>query len=142
MEVQDIDESQQIYIDQKFKSKVVQCVGLQLVQEDPRNDHFPLHSYYIVFIGSSNYIIGRSIGYICIENRGEKDLVLASRKRVCAIGSDREPHITTIPRGQRFYFDYKGDWCIEVVEGELNKLAIVDFSEFGGKGNNNKLQMV
>jgi len=142
IEPKELEDSEMIYIDPKFKDKVVQLLGMQLVEEDPRNDHFPINSNYIVFIGSSNYLIGRSIGYICIENRGEKELVLASRKRVCSSGIDKEPHMATIPPNQRYYFDFKGDWCIEIVEGQHNKVAVVDFSEFGGKGNNNKLLMV
>jgi len=132
----------QIIIDQRFQNKVFQCDGVTLVQGGAKMDHFPLYSTYIVFNGSNNFLFVRSIGYICIENKGESTIVLASRKRIILNTKDKEPHFYSLLGEQKCYFDYKGEWCIEIVEGDPLNIAIIDFSTFGGNGVNNKLLMV
>jgi len=42
----------------------------------------------------------------------------------------------------KYYFDFKGEWCFEIVNGSPNKIAVVDYSSSGGSGFNNFAKMV
>eukprot|EP01130_Rhizamoeba_saxonica_P014310 TRINITY_DN6245_c0_g1_i1.p1 TRINITY_DN6245_c0_g1~~TRINITY_DN6245_c0_g1_i1.p1 ORF type:complete len:628 (-),score=130.52 TRINITY_DN6245_c0_g1_i1:87-1970(-) len=134
------DETKRIHIPKKFENKVGQVSGEKIVKLSVKNDHYPIESQYIVFV-PSYWLFGYSIGYICIANRGEDDLVLASRRRI-AEDPTEEATYSTIPPNQKAYYDYRGNWCIEIVDGNVDDVAILDFSIFGGKGNFTRLNMV
>jgi hypothetical protein len=37
---------------------------------------------------------------------------------------------------EEVHFDYKGHWCIEVAQGDVSQICVVDFKTWGGGGNN------
>jgi len=117
---------------------VLLMTGAELAREDIRQDHFPVNSFFIVFDPSFNYIIGRSIGWIEISNRGEKDCTLVSRRRYESTFNTTSYILKPKEVG---HFDFKGHWCIEIAS-QQSTLCVTDFSTFGGSGTNNELKMV
>jgi len=138
------DDSQNtIFIDNRFKEKVRLYNGEFLTKHDVRNDHFPLKSHYITFRGSNLSFFGvRSIGYICIENRGKTPIQLGARKRGTSDFNAKKPNYVRIEGRMKYYFDFKGEWCLEIVSGDFKSIAVVDYSTSGGSGLNNLTKMV
>jgi len=122
------------------KGSFEQLTGDQLAAEDLRQDTFPLNSEYICFEPSYNYIFGWSIGYICLENTGDRDVTIAARQRYLAVSPNPTTY-TLKPKAVK-YFDFKGHWCFEVLEGRAGDLVIQDFTTFGGEGKHNELKML
>jgi len=100
-------------------------------------------SRYIVFSSSQNFVVTKTTGYICLENRGNNDVTIISRQR--------EPNIlelsnqggkvggTYILRAHALQgIDFRGWWCIEVPPDPVHSidLLVYDFAtKGGGKGN-------
>jgi len=98
---------------------------------------------YIVFSRSQHFVITRTTGYICIENRGEADVTLISRQRESNIlepanvGGKVGGSYTLRAHAQQG-FDFRGWWCIEVPPDPVHSvdLLVYDFAtRGGGKGN-------
>eukprot|EP01127_Copromyxa_protea_P022380 TRINITY_DN7995_c0_g1_i4.p1 TRINITY_DN7995_c0_g1~~TRINITY_DN7995_c0_g1_i4.p1 ORF type:complete len:267 (+),score=34.73 TRINITY_DN7995_c0_g1_i4:215-1015(+) len=135
-----------VVLEEKAKMSIqlcrgVKCVsGHEMVRLDARHSNFPLTSWYLLLEGSYNYIFGRSIGYITIRNNSED--------QHCTLGSWQlyvPPHRPTfflLKSKKQACFDFKGDWCIEIVQGDKHNLEIVEFQTFGGSGEHNLLNMV
>lgn len=115
-------------------------------------DHCPSYpegSKYIVFPESTNFLVDRCTGYICIENKGGQDISLISRERgalgIGGIGNmfnvgARAVGSYVLHAHTKQGFDFRGYYCIEIPCKEIEaygvNLLIYDFAtKGGGKGN-------
>jgi len=109
---------------------------------------YPERSKYIVFPESTNFLVDRCTGYICIENRGNCDVTLVSRERASGFGGLSNPfnvgaHVAgsyVLRAHTKQGFDFKGYYCIEVPHKDIEShdvdILIYDYaSKGGGKGN-------
>lgn len=90
--------------------------------------------------GSYNYIFGRSIGYIGIRNNSEIEACTLASWQLFT--NAHRPSFFVLRAGQQAYFDFKGDWCIEIVQADKKNLEIFEFKTFGGTGSYDLLDMV
>jgi len=105
---------------------------------------YPEGSKYIIFPPSVNYVVSKSTGYICIENRGDYDVTLVSRERAPTalelfnVGARVAGSFVLKPH-TRQGFDFRGYYCIQVRQKSFDKpvdLLVYDFAfRGGGKGN-------
>eukprot|EP01125_Pyxidicula_operculata_P011110 TRINITY_DN3625_c0_g1_i5.p1 TRINITY_DN3625_c0_g1~~TRINITY_DN3625_c0_g1_i5.p1 ORF type:complete len:167 (-),score=25.83 TRINITY_DN3625_c0_g1_i5:38-538(-) len=118
---------------------VYQMSGEELVKEDIKQENYTISSEFIVFPPSYDYLFGKSIGYIGIQNHGEHDCVVVSRRRFSPAQSDDVSYV--IKSNDIVHFSYQGFWCIEICQGETDKLEVVDFKTWGGQVEYNYLGM-
>jgi len=132
-----------IIIPEKLQKLGVQIrSGAELATENYRHDNFPIDSSFIVFPASyyNYFLMSYSIGFIELENGGNEPICLAAWKRHHSnVGI---PTLYYLKPNEISLFDYKGQWCIQIVQGNIEDLKVVDFNTWGGTGNYNNLKML
>lgn len=106
-----------------------------------RHEKLPNYATYLVLNGSYSNVFWRSIGYVGIRNNSSKGYTFAAWPMYSVIPTGYNPTLYEIKPETECYFDFRGDWCLELVQGDASAIIVFDFQTYGGTGEHNYLKM-
>eukprot|EP01112_Ceratiomyxa_fruticulosa_P023269 TRINITY_DN8822_c0_g1_i1.p1 TRINITY_DN8822_c0_g1~~TRINITY_DN8822_c0_g1_i1.p1 ORF type:complete len:467 (-),score=77.65 TRINITY_DN8822_c0_g1_i1:16-1311(-) len=111
-----------------WKSDVAVILGEKLGIEDGCPGLYTELNAFLVFPRSDSYLLTQSIGTVTVLNNGAESVDVIGQKRRGA----RRGNIVTIPSKSEMKFDYRGEWCIEIIRGRWEDIVIKECLTKGG----------